>query len=41
MDGIGIGIGKDGTGMDVRVGLLRKLSTEELLLLNCSVGGDS
>ena len=27
--------------MDVRVGLKRKLSTEELMLLNCSVGGDS
>ena len=25
----------------VRVGLLRKLSTEELLLLNCGVGEDS
>ena len=24
--------------MDVRVGLLRKLSTEELMLLNCGVG---
>ena len=27
--------------MDVRVGLWRKLSTEELLLLNCGVGEDS
>ena len=27
--------------MDVRVGLLRKLSTEELMLLNCDVGEDS
>ena len=27
--------------MDVRVGLLRKLSTEELMLLNCGVGEDS
>ena len=27
--------------MDVRVGLRRKLSTEELMLLNCGVGGDS
>ena len=27
--------------MDVRVGLSRKLSTEELMLLNCGVGGDS
>ena len=27
--------------MDVRVGLKRKLSTEELMLLNCSVGEDS
>ena len=27
--------------MDVRVGLLRKLSTEELMLFNCSVGEDS
>ena len=27
--------------MDVRVGLWRKLSTEELMLLNCSVGEDS
>ena len=25
--------------MDVRVGLYRKLSTEELMLLNCGVGG--
>ena len=25
--------------MDVRVGLKRKLSTEELMLLNCGVGG--
>ena len=29
------------SGMDVRVGLLRKLSTEELMLLNCGVGEDS
>ena len=27
--------------MDVRAGLRRKLSTEELMLLNCSVGEDS
>ena len=27
--------------MDVRVGLLRKLSTEELMLLNCAVGDGS
>ena len=27
--------------MDVRVGLWRKLSAEELMLLNCSVGEDS
>ena len=27
--------------MDVRVGLERKLSAEELMLLNCSVGEDS
>ena len=27
--------------MDVRVGLCRKLSTEELMLLNCGVGEDS
>ena len=27
--------------MDVRVGLLRKLSAEELMLLNCCVGKDS
>ena len=27
--------------MDVRVGLWRKLSTEELILLNCGVGEDS
>ena len=27
--------------MDVRVGLWRKLSTEELMLLNCGVGQDS
>ena len=26
--------------MDVRVGLQRKLSTEELVLLNCGVGED-
>ena len=26
--------------MDVRVGLQRKLSTEELMLLNCGVGKD-
>ena len=26
--------------MDVRVGLWRKLSTEELMLLNCGVGED-
>ena len=27
--------------MDVRVGLERKLSTEELMLLSCGVGEDS
>ena len=27
--------------MDVRVGLQRKLSIKELMLLNCGVGGDS
>ena len=27
--------------MDVRVGLCRKVSTEELMLLNCGVGEDS
>ena len=27
--------------MDVRVGLRRKLSAEELMLLNCGVGEDS
>ena len=27
--------------MDVRVGLWRKLSTKELMLLNCGVGEDS
>ena len=27
--------------MDVRVGLLRKLCAEELMLLNCGVGEDS
>ena len=27
--------------MDVRAGLKRKLSTEELMLLNCGVGEDS
>ena len=27
--------------MDVRVGLLRKLSTKELMLLSCGVGEDS
>ena len=27
--------------MDVRVGLQRKLSTEELMLLNCDVGEES
>ena len=27
--------------IDVRVGLCRKLSTEELMLLNCGVGEDS
>ena len=27
--------------MDVRVGLQRKLSTEELMFLNCDVGEDS
>ena len=27
--------------MDVRVGPLRKLSTDELILLNCGVGEDS
>ena len=28
-------------GMDVRVGLLRKLNAEELMLLNCGFGEDS
>ena len=27
--------------MDLRVGMSRKLSTEELMLLNCGVGEDS
>ena len=27
--------------MAVRIGLLRKLSTEELMVLNCGVGEDS
>ena len=27
--------------MDVRVGLLRRLSAEELMVLNCGVGEDS
>ena len=27
--------------MDVRVGLCRRLSTQELMLLNCGVGEDS
>ena len=27
--------------MDVRVGLYRKLSAEELMLLNCDVGEDA
>ena len=27
--------------MDVRAGLLRRLSTEELMLSNCGGGGDS
>ena len=27
--------------MDVRVGLLRKLSAKELMLLNCGIGEDS
>ena len=30
-----------GSCMDVRVGLYRKLSAEELMLLNCGVGKDS
>ena len=30
-----------GSCMDVRIGLYRKLSAEELLLLNCGVGEDS
>ena len=29
------------SGMDVRVGLKRKLSAKELMLLNCGVGEDS
>ena len=29
------------SGMDVRVGVQRKLSTEELMFLNCGVGEDS
>ena len=32
---------KLGLRMDVRVGLWRKLSAEELMLLNCGVGEDS
>ena len=28
-------------GMDVRVGLERKLSTKELMFLNCGIGEDS
>ena len=28
-------------GMDVRVGLCRRLSAEDLMLLNCGVGEDS
>ena len=28
-------------GMDVRVGLKRKLSTNELMLLNCGIGKDT
>ena len=27
--------------MDVRVGTIKKLSTEELMLLNCGIGEDS
>ena len=30
-----------GHSMDVRVGLKRKLSAEELMLLNCGVGEDA
>ena len=30
-----------GSYMDVRVGLRRKLSAEEIMLLNCGVGEDS
>ena len=30
-----------GPCMDVRVGLQRKLNTEELMLLNCGIGKDS
>ena len=30
-----------GFSMDVRVGLYRKLSAEELIILNCGVGEDS
>ena len=30
-----------GYGMDVKVGLWRKLSAEELMLLNCGIGEDS
>ena len=33
--------GYDFSYMDVRVGLQKKLSTEELVLLNCGAGEDS
>ena len=35
------GYGFQWSCMDVRVGLQRKLSAEELMLLNCGVGEDS
>ena len=37
----GYGFSSGHVCMDVRVGLWRKLSTEELMLLNCGVGEDS
>ena len=36
-----IGLYTNHRKMDVRVGLWRKLSAEELMLLNCGVGEDS
>ena len=37
----GYGFSKMWSCMDVRIGLWRKLSAEELMLLKCGVGGDS